>query len=160
MLAALTLAAALSAPQPPATVPPGPSIHVQYDAAEYRDRERRTIMTGKPVVLTRGDAVLLCRKLTFDNDEHGEMQKATCEGDVKLTRGARVVTCLTAVYEAAEARVTCRGDVTVKDGRSTMTGEELAYYLDENRVTMAGGKGTLYEEPGKGFPVRRRGGKP
>lgn len=163
MLAVLALAVALQAPQPAApvpAVPAGPPIRVQYDAAEYRDREHRTVMTGKPVVLTRGDAVLVCRTLTFENDERGELQRATCEGDVKLTRGARVVTCLTAVYEAAAARVTCRGDVTIVDGRSSMTAEELTYDLDENRVALTKGKGSLYEEPGRTLPVGRRGAKP
>ncbi len=163
MWTALVLAAALHAPQPAApapAVPPGPPIRVQYDAAEYLDREHRTVMTGKPVVLTRGDAVLDCRTLTFENDERGELQRATCEGDVKLTRGDRVVTCRTAVYEAAAARVTCRGEVTIVDGRSTMTAEELAYDLDENRVTLTRGKGSLYEEPGRALPVGRRGAKP
>lgn len=163
MVTALALAAALSAPQaagPAPAVPAGPPIHVQYDAAEYRDREHRTVMTGKPVVLTRGDAVLVCRKLTFDNDERGELQKATCEGDVKLTRGERVITCLTAVYEAAAARVVCRGDVAIQDKRSAMTAEELTYDLDENRVTLSKGKGALYEEPGRALPVGRRGAKP
>ena len=162
MLAALALAAALQAPQPGSgpAVPAGPPIRVQYDEAEYRDREHRTVMTGNPVVLTRGDATLFCRKLTFDNDETGELQKATCEGDVKLTRGERVVTCLSAVYQASAARVVCKGNVEIKDSRSAMTAEELTYDLDENRVTLTRGKGSLYDEPGKGLPLGRRGAKP
>lgn len=164
MLAALALAAALQAPQP-ATSPAqaaaaGPPLQVQYDSAENRYRDNKTVLTGNPVVLTRGDAVLVCKKLTFDNDEKGELQKATCEGDVKLTRGERVVTCLIAVYEAASARVVCRGDVQIRDARSSLTAEELTYDLDENLVTLTRGKGALYEEPGKGLPLGRRGQKP
>ncbi len=161
MLAALA-ALALGAGAPPIraeTAPPRgepPPVHIQFDEVDYRYRERRSIMTGKPLVtLTRGDAVLTCRRLTAESDEAGKLQRATCEGDARLTQGERVVTCQTAVYESASAQVTCKGNPLLRDGRSEASGETLVYHLDEGRVTLTRGQGKLYEEPGKELPLSR-----
>jgi lipopolysaccharide transport protein LptA len=154
MLGFLALAAALSAPaEPPARPAPVP-VTVRFDEAEYRPRDRQTVMTGKPrVTLTRGDVTLACRRLVADNDEKGKIRKAVCEGDVELTRGTLVVTCATAVYEDAGARVTCKGEPTIREGQSVTTGEELTYELDADRITLTRGKGTLVPEPGQELPI-------
>lgn len=135
-----------------------PKLHIEWGGGDvdYRYRERRAIMTGKPLVtLTRGDAKLTCKKLTAENDEAGKLQRATCEGEVRLTQGDRLVTCDTAVYETATAQLTCRGNPQLQDGRSVASGELLVYYLDEGRVTLTKGQGKLYEEPGKELPLGR-----
>jgi lipopolysaccharide export system protein LptA len=151
MLAALAMLAALSAPPEPPARSGRPPVHIQADDVDYRLREGRTVMTGKPLVtLTREDAVLTCLKLVVENDAKGHFQKATCEGDVKLTKGTRVVTCTSAVYEDETARLTCRGKPTLRDGPSEMTGEELTYDLDEDRVRLTRGKGVLYEPGAEG----------
>jgi len=139
MLCALALAAALRAPQ---DAPP--PVRIEAQDVDYRLKEGKTVMTGNPrVTLTRGDAVLTCRRLVLDNDARGKVQRATCEGDVRLVRGGRVVTCQSAVYEYEAARIVCRGTPTLVDGHSEMTGEELIYDLDEDRVRLTKGKGTL-----------------
>ncbi len=136
---------------------PVPPTHVVADHIEYRYRERRTVMTGKPlVVLTREDAVLVCRRLVADNDEAGDIQHAVCEGDVKLTRGERVVTCARATFEAAEGKVVCRGDPVLRDGASVMRCEEVVYDLDRDRVTARQVKGTLVQKPGQAVPGHGR----
>lgn len=156
-LAALALGAEVPAvrAETPARGEP-PPVHIQFDEVDYRYRERRSIMTGKPLVtLSRGDAVLTCKRLTAESDDAGKLQKATCEGDARLTQGERVVTCQTAVYESAAAQVTCRGNPQLRDGRSEASGEVLVYFLDEGRVTLTRGQGKLYEEPGKELPLSR-----
>jgi lipopolysaccharide export system protein LptA len=149
MLATLAMLAALAAPPDapaPGKVAQRPPVRIQAEDVDYRLKEGRTIMTGRPLVtMTRLDAVLSCLRLVLENDARGRFQRATCEGDVKLTRGARVVTCATAVYEDEIARVTCRGNPTLRDGPSEMTGEELTYDLDEDRVRLTRGKGVLFE---------------
>ena len=160
MVALLAMAAALVAPAGPSARSEPPPVRIQFEEAEYRYRERRTVMTGKPLVtLTREDAVLVCRRLTAENDERGKLRQATCEGDVKLTRGERVVTCTTAVYEEAGARVICRGSPTIREGASELSGEELTWELDADRITLTRGKGTLFPPPGQELPLPH-GGKP
>jgi lipopolysaccharide export system protein LptA len=160
MLPTLLLAAALLAPPEASPAPPRPSVRIEAADVDYRLKEGRTVMTGNPLVtLTRGDAILTCRQLVLESDPKGKIRRATCEGDVRLTRGPRLVTCLTAVYEDEAGRVTCRGNPTIHDGPSEMTGEELIYDLDEDRVRLTKGKGTLYEPQGAALPPLRREGK-
>jgi lipopolysaccharide export system protein LptA len=129
---------------------------VEAEHIEYRYKERETVMTGKPLVtLIREDAKLVCRKLVAENDEAGEIQHAVCEGDVKLTRGERVVTCARATYQASSGRVVCRGDPVLRDGGSVMACDELVYELDEDRVLLTRPKGTLVQKPGQALPVAK-----
>lgn len=158
--ALLALLVALGAPAEPPTAGPRPAgsaqpaVTVQFDEAEYRPRERQTVMSGKPyVTLTRADVTLSCRRLVAENDERGQVRRATCEGEVKLVRGSLSVTCASAVFEEQEARVTCRGEPTIRAGQSVTTGEELIYDLDADKITLTRGKGTLVPEPGQDLPI-------
>ncbi len=154
----MVLALALQVPAPAvARGKAPPPTHVEADHIEYRYKERQTVMTGRPLVkLTREDAVLVCRKLVADNDVAGDISHAVCEGDVKLTRGDRVVTCNRATFEAAEGKVVCRGDPVLRDGGSVMRCDEVVYDLDRDRVTARQVKGTLVQKPGQAAPGRGR----
>ena len=84
---------------------PVPPTHVQAATADYLYKERRTILTGQPLVtFTREDATLVCRKAVAENDAQGEIQRATCEGDVKLTRGGATRCCATAAPSCTARR--------------------------------------------------------
>ena len=114
-------------------------------------------MTGDPLVtLTREDATLVCRRLAAEMDAAGQISRATCEGDVKLTRGERVVTCETATFENAAARVTCDGSPVLRDGASVVRGERLVYDLDLDRVTLTRARGTVMQSSGEELPLGRR----
>jgi lipopolysaccharide export system protein LptA len=153
-IAAAHLALAAPAARAVAPVPP---THVQAATADYDYRRRRTVMTGAPLVmLTRADATLVCRKLVADSDEGGQIRHATCDGDVKLTRGERQVSCAHATYEAASGKVVCVGDPVLKDGASVIRCEELVYDLDADRVSLKQPKGTLVQRPGQELPAPRR----
>jgi lipopolysaccharide export system protein LptA len=135
-----------------------PPTHVVADQIEYRYRERRTVMTGKPlVVLTRGDAVLVCRRLVADSDSAGDIRHAVCDGDVKLTRGDRIVTCARATYDGEEGRIVCRGEPVMRDGESVLRCDELVYDLDADRVTARQASGIVVRKPGQEVPRRRTG---
>jgi lipopolysaccharide export system protein LptA len=172
MAFAAALALALAAPRPAEPAPPRrpparaaprtaaeptpPPTHVENTDIEYRYKDRRIYMTGRPLVtFTREDATLVCRKAVGENDEAGEIRRATCEGDVKLTRGERIVTCARATYEAATGKVVCRGDPVLRDGASVVHSEEVIYDLDTERVTIKHAKGTLVQKPGQRSPVVR-----
>ncbi len=135
---------------------PAPPTHVEADAIEYLYKERRTVMTGKPLVrFTREDAVLVCRKMTADHDEAGDIRYAVCEGDVKLTRGEKVVTCKRATYDAPTDKIVCRGDPVLRDGASVMYCEEVIYDVELDKVFLKQGRGTLVQKPGQTVPGKK-----
>jgi lipopolysaccharide export system protein LptA len=158
-LLALGLLAALGA-EPTAKRPP---VRVDAEEVRYSYKERTITFVGRPTVkLTREDAVLLCAQVLAENDAEGKIARATCTGEVKLVRGARTVTCDTAVFVEATAIVTCRGaagrPVMMVDGPSTVTGQELLYDLDRDLVTLRGQVvGDIV--PQAGFAPRRTEGK-
>jgi lipopolysaccharide export system protein LptA len=175
LLVALALAAPEGAPAKPApaatpkasastssttptksAAPAGKAVPVDVQAAsiEYRYKERRTVMTGDPLVtLTREDATLVCKRLVAEMDAAGQIARATCEGDVKLTRAERVVTCESATFENATGRVTCVGTPELRDGPSVVRGERLVYDLDEDRVTLTRARGTVVQSAGQELPL-------
>ncbi len=159
---ALAVPKAVSPPAAgPSRASPGPSAaapptHVEADAIEYLYKERRTIMTGRPLVtFTREDATLVCKKMVADHDQAGDIHHAVCEGDVKLTRGEKIVTCNRATYDAATSKIVCRGDPILRDGASIMYCEEVVYDLDQDRVFLKQGKGTLIQKPGQSLPGKK-----
>ena len=157
MIAALGLAHLLVAAPAAKPAAPAPPTHVQAASADYDYKRRRTVMTGAPLVtLTRDDATLVCRKLVADSDDAGQIRRATCDGDVKLTRGEREVTCAHATYEAATGKVVCVGGPVLKDGPSVLRCDELVYDLDADRVSLKSPKGTLVQRPGQALPVVRK----
>jgi lipopolysaccharide export system protein LptA len=92
-------------------------------------REHRTVFTGNPVKLVRGDATLTCKKLTAQQNEADEFQWATCEGDVRFVRGDRSITCEKATYDDPGAKLTCEGHPELRSGKTVMTGDKLVYDL-------------------------------
>jgi lipopolysaccharide export system protein LptA len=142
----------------------GAPVPVQVDADEvrYEYKERKVVFVGKPLVrLTRADAVLTCRKLVAENDEQGRLRRAVCTGDVRLSRGERVVTCQTATFDERAGTVVCSGSPELRDGQSVMRGEQLTYDLDEDRVTLSAAKGTVVPKPGEDpVPPPRKAGAP
>jgi len=128
-------------------------VRVDADEVHYVFQRREVVFTGKPVVLTRQDARLTCEKLVAKNDARGQIAQAVCSGDVRFARGARIVTCERATYEAAAARLVCEGDPVLKDGPSEARGRRLVYDLRADEVRLEGAKIVL---PGDEVDARRR----
>jgi lipopolysaccharide export system protein LptA len=111
--------------------------HVDADLIRYNWSTRKVTMVGKPfVTLTREDLVLTCRRLVGDNDATGQLARATCEGDVKLVRGSRIVTCDRAQYDRDAARVICEGNPVLRDGETEARGKRLTYLLIPDEVLL------------------------
>jgi lipopolysaccharide export system protein LptA len=159
MIAGLLLAAALTAdpaaPPPPAApakpaakgAPTGtPGIKsdkpVRMDAEEVRFswKTRQVTVVGKPwVTVLHDDATLTCRRLTGENDQAGQLRVATCEGDVKLLRGERTVTCDRAVYDRVAATVVCTGNPVLRDpGGTVAKATALTWDLGADEVRLEG----------------------
>jgi lipopolysaccharide export system protein LptA len=153
MIAPVLLLLALAAPPTPparAATPPAATAsplatvaarpvptHVDADLIRYNWSTRKVTMVGKPfVTLTREDLVLTCRRLVGDNDAAGQLARATCEGDVKLVRGTRVVTCERAQYDRDAARIVCEGSPMLRDGETEARGKKLTYLLIPDEVVL------------------------
>jgi lipopolysaccharide export system protein LptA len=140
-----------------AAAPPSAPVTVDAEEVQYLYKERKVVFTGKPLVtLTREDAVLSCRKLVAENDEQGRIRQAVCSGDVKLTRGTRVVTCDTATFEEKAARVTCSGNPVLRDGENVMRGEVLVYDLANDSATLSAAKGVIVPPSGAELTPRKK----
>jgi len=114
---------------------------VTVDANEVRFNwtTRQVKVVGKPTVsLRHDDATLTCRVLTGENDPQGRLARATCEGDVRLVRGPRTVTCERASYDRAAAVVVCQGRPLLKDGDTEVRGDKLTWDLGADEVRLEG----------------------
>ena len=127
--------AVLAQPAAPATTSP---VRVDADQVHYAFQKREVIFTGAPVTLTRDDAKLTCKRLVARTDAAGQVEVATCTGDVKLVRAERVLTCEKAVFESVPNRVTCEGDPVLREGGTEGRGARLVYDLGADEVKLEG----------------------
>lgn len=156
MIPLLLVLASAAGPSASASAAPGKSGPVRVDADEvhYAFQKREVIFTGAPVVLRRDDATLNCRRLVATNDERGQIAHAVCSGDVKFTRGERIVTCEKATYDEAEARLLCEGNPVLKDGPSEARGKRLVYDLRADEAKM---ESPIVTIPGGQVDAHRKG---
>ena len=169
LLAALALPqaqGARSAATPAAEVSRAAPLRVDADEVHYAFQKREVTFTGngaRPVTMTRDDAKLTCRKLVAKTDDAGQIVTADCAGDVRLTRGARVVTCDHATFEAALDRVICEGNPVLRDGAAEVLATRVVYELRSDEAKAEGAKITLpgeeVEQRRKDLERRRREGK-
>lgn len=155
-LLAIAFAALAGAAIPAAEAARAAPVHVDADEVHYAFQKREVTFTGKganPVVLTREDAKLTCRKLVAKTDEAGQIVTAACAGDVHFTRGTRVVTCERATFEAAADRVVCEGDPVLRDGGAEVRATRIVYELRSDEAKAEGAKMTL---PGDEVEQRRK----
>jgi lipopolysaccharide export system protein LptA len=158
MSVALLLALALAAPGARSALAAEGArrspVRVDADEVQYAFQKHEVTFTGKkPVVLTRDDATLTCRRIVAKTDEGGQIVSATCTGDVRFARGARVVTCDHAVFEEAAETVVCNGNpVLLKDAGSEARGARLVYDLKADEAKLEQAQITL---PGDELERRR-----
>ncbi len=137
MIAQLALLAALAAPsltKLPAAG--GGTVTIAADKVHYVFPKHQVDFTGNPVRLTRGDAVLTCKRLDAQLDDADQVQTATCTTDVRFERADKVVTCDKATYEEVAQRLTCEGKPVIHSGSLSATGSLLVYDLARDEVTM------------------------
>ncbi len=137
MIAQLAMLAVLAAPsltRLPATG--GGQITVSADKVRYLLPKRQIVYTGNPVRLTRGADTLTCKRLAAQLDESDQVEKATCDGDVRFDRAEKTVTCEKATYDEVAAKLICEGNPVIRSGAITVKGELLTYDLAQDEVTM------------------------
>ncbi len=142
LLVALALAAG-SGPVPAADALKRSPVRVDADEVQYAFQKREVTFTGKrPVVLTRADATLTCRRIVAKTGETGQITSAACHGDVRFARGARVVTCDQANFDDVADRVVCEGNVVLRDAGTEARGTRLVYDLRADNAKLEGDAGT------------------
>lgn len=138
----------------PAGGPRRAPVRVDADEVQYAFQRREVTFTGKkPVILTRDDATLTCRRIVAQTDEAGQIVTAACTGDVRFARGVRVVTCDHATFDNAAERVVCEGNPVLKDAGSEARGTRLVYDLRADEAKLEGATITL---PGEALEQRQR----
>jgi lipopolysaccharide export system protein LptA len=112
-------------------------VRVDADEVQYAFKRKEVTFTGKkPVVLTRSDATLSCRKIVAKTGDTGRITAAACSGDVRFIRGERVVTCDHADFDDGADRVICEGNVVLKDAGTEATGTRLVYDLKADNAKL------------------------
>ncbi|HET8538718.1 MAG TPA: LptA/OstA family protein [Anaeromyxobacter sp.] len=164
---AIALSALAGAAAPADEAARAAPVRVDAEHVVYAFQKREVTFTGKdgkPVVMTRDDARLSCRKLVAHTDEAGQIVTAACSGDVRLTRGARVVTCERATFDGPSDRVVCEGNPVLKDGGSEARGTRLVYELRADQANLEGAVITLpgeeVEQRQKALEARRKEREP
>ena len=141
MTGGLLLAVALVAGGPLAS-PDGMKrapVRVDADEVQYAFQKREVTFSGKrPVVLTRADATLTCKRIVAKTGEAGQITSAACNGDVRFARGERVVTCDQANFDDTADRVICEGNVVLKDSGTEAHGTRLVYDLRADNAKLEG----------------------
>ncbi len=137
---AIALAALAGAATPAAEAARATPVRVDAENVVYAFQKREVTFTGKdgkPVTMTRDDARLSCSRLVAHTDEAGQIQSATCSGDVRFVRGQRLVTCDRATYDGAAEQLVCEGNPVLKDGGSEAHGSRLVYDLKADQANLA-----------------------
>ncbi len=156
MAVAIALSALAGAALPAAEAARPTPVRVDAESVVDAVQKREATFTGKdgrPVVLTRDDARLTCRKLVAHNDEAGQIQSAVCSGDVRLTRGTKLVTCDRATYDGPANHVVCEGNPVLREGGSEARGTRLVYELETDQANLEGATITL---PGAEIDERQK----
>ena len=156
MAVAIALSALAGAAAPAAEAARATPVRVDAENVVYAFQKREVTFTGKdgkPVTMTRDDTRLSCQKLVAHTDEAGQIVDAICSGDVRLLRGARVVTCERATFDGAADRVVCEGNPVLRDGGSEARGTRLVYELKADQANLEGAVITL---PGEEVDARQK----
>ncbi len=156
LAAAIALSALAGAVAPVAEPTRASPVRVDAENVVYAFQKREVTFTGKdgkPVTMTRDDARLSCAKLVAHTDDAGQIQSATCSGDVRFVRGQRLVTCEKATYDGAAEQLVCEGNPVLKDGGSEAHGSRLVYDLKADQANLEGATITL---PGEEVDARQK----
>ncbi len=147
---------ALAGAAPAAADKAATPVRVDAENVVYAFQKREVTFTGKdgkPVTMTRDDTRLACQKLVARTDEGGQIVGAICSGDVRLTRGTKLVTCDRATYDGPANRVVCEGNPVLREGGSEAHGSRLVYELETDQANLEGAVITL---PGEEVDQRQK----
>jgi lipopolysaccharide export system protein LptA len=145
-MAGLALAAALAAASPAKlALSGGGTLELSgVKSATWQLPRHHLEYNGSPVHVTLRDMVLTCNRLGVQLDEADQqVVSSTCDGDVRLQRGARTLTCDKATFDDPSSRFTCEGKPVIRNGATSMACSKVVYDLTKDEVTMDDCRGTM-----------------
>ncbi len=97
------------------------------------DANSNTAVFEGSVVAKTDDIILRSDKMTVHYTEAGDVEKIDAAGNIKLTKGERVLTSDKATYVAREARITFTGEPMAVEGQNIITGSKIIYLINQDR---------------------------
>ncbi|HTZ17082.1 MAG TPA: LptA/OstA family protein [Dissulfurispiraceae bacterium] len=114
------------------------------------DNKAKTALFMGSVVAKKGDMTLYAdRMLVYyvDSGSGNNIDKIEAEGNVKLTRGDRIVTAGKAIYYAGpEERAVFTESPRAIEGKNVVTGTKMTYYMKDDRSAVENSKVFLVEK--------------
>jgi len=113
------------------------------------DSKTNTATFEGSVVAKKGEMTLYTNKMIvyYDNEQKGgNIKMIEAIGNVKLTKGDRVITSHKATYyPEPEERVIFTGEPRATEGKNLVTGEKITYYMKDDRAFVEKSKVYLKE---------------
>jgi len=102
------------------------------------DSKTRTATFDGNVIAKRGEVTLYANKMIVyyeDEQKGGNIKMIEAIGNVKLTKGDRVITSHKATYyPEPEERVVFLGEPRATEGKNLVTGEKITYFMKDERA--------------------------
>jgi len=97
------------------------------------DNKARTALFERSVVARSTDMTIYADKMLVHYEEgSGNVTRIDAEGNVKVTKEARVITSREAVYYAGEEKVIFTGDPRAVEGENVVTGKKMTYLMNDD----------------------------
>lgn len=113
------------------------------------DNKAKTALFEVNVVAKKGEMTMFADKmLVYYTDEKGanNIKKIEAEGNVKLVKGARVVTSRFATYFAEpREHIIFTGEPRASEGENVVTGTKMTYYMNDDNSVVENSKVFLVE---------------
>ena len=102
------------------------------------DLKARTAVFEGGVTAKRGEFTLECDTLTVSfasGNANDAVDRATAEGNVRISRDQRTATGARAELDGATGEVVLTGNPTLVEGSNRLTGDVVRLFLDDERIT-------------------------
>lgn len=113
------------------------------------DGQTKTATFEGSVVAKKGEMTLYTNKMVVyydDEQKGGNIKMIEAIGNVKLTKGDRIITSHKATYyPEPEERVIFTGEPRATEGKNLVTGEKITYYMKDDRAFVEKSKVYLKE---------------
>lgn len=97
------------------------------------DGKARTALFEGSVLAKKGNISLHAGRMTVLYSEKGTVVRIDAEGDVRLVRGARVLTADRATYTAKDDSIVFTGGPKASENGNVITGTKITYMMAEDR---------------------------
>lgn len=108
--------------------------------AEKLSAEATKALFEGNVVAKTDDLTMHADKMLVYYAEGNKVKKIEADGNIRLTRGGRVVTSSKALFLADEEKIILTGDPRAVEGENIVTGTKIIYMIKENKSIIENSK--------------------